>query len=121
DFHVTGVQTCALPIFLRHLYGAMTGRRMALTAPQDLPRGPDAATGEVSSLDIATVGPQPTVAGEGDVGMIYQRNSYYAEREAFSVATQGIVHTADGREIAISAALHMSREYVEQSSLTITA
>lgn len=108
-------------MILQHLYEAMTGRRMTLMAPQDLPRGPEAATVEVSSLDIAAVASQPAAESEGDAGMIYQRNSYYAEREAFSVATQGIVHTADGREIAISAALHMSREYVEQSSLTITA
>lgn len=105
-------------LILRHLYESMTGRRLVLNAPEDLPSPAPHTEGGGRTLDIALAGPAP---GEGGVGIIYQRNSYYAESEAFSFAARGIVRTADGREIAIDAALHMSREYVEQNSLTITA
>lgn len=104
-------------LILQHLYETMTGRKLVLQAPEDIPPSARNTEGQEQTLDISLAGPAPA----GGMGIIYQRQSYYAEAESFSLTARGAVRTADGREIAISAALHMSREYVEQSSLTITA
>lgn len=99
----------------------LTGRRIKLYRPNagncpntcptpNASREPSAASG--------TTSPQNNRLGWG---MIYEsRESHYeAERTFFSAG--GLIRTADGREIAFTAELTMSREFFSESQTTLRA
>ena len=69
--------------------------------------------------------PDPGAARQGTQragwGLEYQRRESFEESERTSVAVQGLVRTAEGREIAFTLELSMSREWREEGSLTVTA
>src|SRR5690606_21908344 len=73
DFHVTGVQTCALPIFLRHagvqLFGGLPDGAVRLPAARPLSaaggRGDGGAGAGVRSRRVATGGMPADRPGEG--------------------------------------------------------
>ncbi len=54
-------------------------------------------------------------------GMVYQNYRSHSESEQTSFQAQGVVLTADGREIAIDLQLNMSREFFSESTLTLRA
>lgn len=54
-------------------------------------------------------------------GMIYHHESQYHEKETMDFQAQGIIKTADGKEIDIAVGLHMNREYYEAHQTTIKA
>lgn len=98
-------------LIIAQLYREITGRELKLSTPEQLPGAPAAA-----ALDLPASTPAPPVTG-----LVYERRTHYAESEAFQFAAQGKVLTRDGREIAISASLTMSRSFVATSSLTLAA
>lgn len=103
-------------LLLQYLYKSMTGRQLALSTPEELVAAAPAGE-QLLAISLENIPLSVRTA----VGVVYQRDSFYAEREAFSMSAQGLVRTQDGREIVISTALHMSREYVEHNSLTLVA
>ncbi|HWI50855.1 MAG TPA: hypothetical protein VNT01_01775 [Symbiobacteriaceae bacterium] len=54
-------------------------------------------------------------------GVDYQLHERYAETESLQFAAQGVIHTADGQEIAFAVDLQMSRQFVQESNLRIRA
>lgn len=54
-------------------------------------------------------------------GMTYRLEETYLERESTQFTAQGVVHTADGKEIRLELELNMSREFVSRTSLTVGA
>src|SRR5690606_39806584 len=63
DFHVTGVQTCALPIWIPRRVHVPTRRRDSAESPRDVPPSrPHAATADVPPRDRR---PQEDPEGEG--------------------------------------------------------
>lgn len=52
-------------------------------------------------------------------GVEYERHETHYEAEQTSFAAQGVVRTTDGKEIAFSLELEMSREFVEQSDVSV--
>ena len=52
-------------------------------------------------------------------GFAYERHERYEEQEAVAFQAQGKVRTADGREIAFQVDFQMSRQFVEESRLSI--
>jgi hypothetical protein len=54
-------------------------------------------------------------------GMVYQNYRSHSESEQTSFQAQGVVRTADGREIAIDVQLNMSREFFSESLQTLRA
>jgi len=54
-------------------------------------------------------------------GLDYQYRESYSEAESTSFSAQGLVQTADGRQIDISVSLNMSREFIQEKQLTIKA
>ncbi len=62
----------------------------------------------------------PALQGRGR-GLEYNIKESYQEQAKMSFISQGIVRTADGRQINFSVKLNMSREFAEQHSVTIRA
>lgn len=91
---------------------AMTGRKIRILSMKDL-HPADAAPQE------------PLAAGEqaaqqpAGFGVEYERHETHYEAEQTSFQAQGMVRTADGREISFSLQLSMSREYLEQSDVSV--
>lgn len=54
-------------------------------------------------------------------GAVYEREETTVEQESTRFSAQGVVHTADGREIELSVELNMSREFISHSNLTVRA
>lgn len=52
-------------------------------------------------------------------GAIYSLEEIHYESEAAQFTTQGIVHTADGKEIQLALELNMSREFLSQTRLSV--
>jgi hypothetical protein len=54
-------------------------------------------------------------------GAVYHAEETTLESESTQFSAQGIVRTADGREIQLSVELNMSREFISHTSLTVRA
>lgn len=54
-------------------------------------------------------------------GLIYDYSEYHYEKESISFSAQGLIKTADGREINIDLQLNMTREFMEQKEIHIRA
>ena len=60
-----------------------------------------------------------TAPSKAGWGFIYERHESHMETEALSFKANGIVNTADGKQIAIQLQFNMSRSFAATSSLTI--
>ncbi len=113
-------------LVLQHFYEAITGHPMHMIDPAEIPssEGGSAQTLRVDATPpAAQTNPQvsapiPATAG---YGMTYQRHERYQEQEKLQFKAAGVVRTQDGRELAFSTSLSMSRNYVEESNLIIRA
>ncbi len=86
---------------------------------------------EIRFLRIEKVENQDPAADRGGVrqedaqrhgwGMEYEFEHTHREREDVGFQAQGIIRTADGKELAFSLELDMSREYIEKNMLSIRA
>jgi hypothetical protein len=103
-------------VILQALYEAITGRKMIFADPLKLNDG-------TLSLDGAATAPTPQPAAEQSAGygLIYQHHERYQEQEKMQFNATGVIRTEDGREIAFSTSLSMSRSYTEESNLIIRA
>ncbi|RYZ82664.1 MAG: hypothetical protein EOO68_34060, partial [Moraxellaceae bacterium] len=102
-------------LILQRLYEAITGKPMNMVDPSAL-----AADGSLRMLDVDSVPQQSQVAARDSsegYGLIYQRQERYQEQEKLEFKAEGIIKTQDGREIAISTSLKMSRTYSEESNI----
>jgi hypothetical protein len=104
-------------MILQRLYETITGRQMNLVDPSELATNNQAQTLEVNGAPSQT--PATPVAESAGFGMVYQRHERYQEQEKIQFKAEGVIQTQDGREIAFSTSLSMSRDYVEESSLII--
>ena len=91
----------------------------------------EAITGKrIKLLDAVTLNQPPTAGarlGNGnspvpaDWGMEYDLHESYAEMEQTTVSAQGVIRTADGREISFQLDLSMSRSYYEETNVSVRA
>jgi hypothetical protein len=96
---------------IRRMIKSITGRDWSVQVPQSLEGNPDfkAAAAQPAAAAVASPGES---AG---FGLIIDRYLSFEESETLSVQAEGSVTTADGREIAVSMNLTMSRSfYAEQ-------
>lgn len=54
-------------------------------------------------------------------GLNYQYSEFHLEQESVNFNAEGIVHTADGKEIDISLAVGMTRQFMSQQNISIKA
>ena len=106
-------------MIIEAMYQSITGRNISLSSPADIQSGKE---GKTKTLSVDTSPPaQAVTTRNSGPGLIYQRHERYQEQESMRFQAVGIVRTADGREIDFSVAMNMSREFVQESSLTLEA
>lgn len=116
-------------MILQQLYESITGQSMNLLEPQELkpsenkpatskPMTAKTTTGK-PTLEVETAVANTTVQRRVSGAIVYNRHERYQEKEQLQFQAEGVIRTKDGREIAFTAQLGMSREYVEESNLTI--
>lgn len=99
----------------------LTGRRIKLYRPTS-GNGPGDCPKSLASQKQQKTNGEPSPQNDRlGWGMIYEshQSHYEAERTAFSAG--GLIRTADGREIAFTAELTMSREFYSESQTTLRA
>jgi len=106
-------------MILKNLYETITGQPMNILEPGAL-----AIEGANLDLEISAaqqnridVHATRTDAKTMGNGLVYQRQTRYQEQEKMEFKAEGLIRTADGREIAFSTSLTMSRNYVEESGI----
>lgn len=110
---------------LRLLVEQLTGRKVEVVDAGKLTGGdaatdPPAELGEAASR-LGTTPSAPAGNGRAGWGATYSLEEVHYESEASQFTAQGIVHTADGKEIRLALELNMSREFVSHTSLSVRA
>lgn len=97
---------------LKLLVEKLTGRKLELFDARQMNNGKEVEL-------------PPEQASRGDPrqgwGAVYHVEETTLERESTQFSAQGIVRTADGREIRLSVELNMSREFISHANLTVRA
>lgn len=94
---------------------AMTGMKIRILSLKDF-QSADTAVEPIQGPTSATTQTAPPAAG---YGIEYERHETRYETEQTSFSAQGLVKTADGREIAFTLQLSMRREHLEQSDVNV--
>ncbi len=106
-------------LIVRHMVKAITGQDFKLFSPGELTAGND--TGN-TNIEIAATPPppanQPPSAG---FGLVYEHHIAYQESESMSFSATGSIETQDGKSIAFSVSLNMSREFRMETDLSFRA
>jgi len=101
-----------LKLIVEHL----TGKEIKLMHPSEMESVPaDAEVAEASSQK------QAAAEGRQGWGLVYDYYESHYESESTSFSAQGVVQTADGREINIGVELNMSREFFSEEQLSLRA
>ena len=113
-------------IVLKQLYESITGRTMNMIDPSAVPiNAPGGSEARPQTLQADTIPPsvsQPvSISSSAGFGLTYQHLERYQEQEKMQFNAEGVIRTQDGREIAFSTSLNMSRSYVEESNLIVQA
>jgi len=100
---------------LKLIVERLTGRRIRLLSlddvrPQDPGTGPDAVSPEQRPAEPAL-----------GFGVEYDLHESYRESESVSFSAEGVVNTADGKQISFRVALNMSREFAREVDVSIRA
>lgn len=103
-------------LLIKLLVEQLTGKKINLMSPDGI--------GDAQSQAETTDVPDPDLANTDSRqgwGLVYDYYESHYESESTSFSAQGVVHTADGREINISVELNMSREFMSQQQLSLRA
>jgi len=92
----------------------LTGRKIKLLSAEDLDPGQKPV--EDPHPDAAEQ--QKTQPGEG-FGVAYDYSETHYESEQITFSAEGVIKTADGKEIKFSVTVGMSREFVSQENIAI--
>lgn len=110
---------------LRLLVEQLTGRKVEVVDAGELGAAetgaaPPAALGEAASR-LGTTPPAAAGNGRAGWGATYSLEEFHYESEASRFTAQGVVHTADGKEIRLALELHMSREFASHTRVSVRA
>jgi hypothetical protein len=101
---------------IRAMILAFTGREARVFNAADLQVEHPASSVPNPTPSPESLSPPAQAAG---FGIEYDRRESYSESEQTNLQASGVVRTADGKEIAFSLALSMSRSYHEESSTSL--
>jgi hypothetical protein len=93
----------------------LTGKVMDIRMPQE---GVEAGS---ETLPAATGGTPQPVQNAGNFGLEYDYYESHYEYESTSFSAEGIIRTADGREINFNAQLNMTREFMSEQHISVRA
>ncbi len=103
---------------LKSLVERLTGKELKLLQPGDL-QDPCGCRSDPANS------PAPDTAAQSSDregwGLVYDYYESHYESEQVSFSAQGVVHTADGKQIDISLELNMSREFYSEQHLSLRA
>jgi len=103
---------------LKNLIERFTGRKIQIMRPQDLKNPSDYTCETPARAKPAEI---PTESEREGWGLIYDHYEFHYESESTAFAAEGLIRTADGREIDFSANLAMSREFMSASRTQVRA
>lgn len=112
---------------LKHLYESIPGRPMNMIDPSATPINTPEGSTETRPQTLQADAIPPSVSlpvstsSSAGFGLTYQHLERYQEQEKMQFNAEGVIRTQDGREIAFSTSLSMSRSYMEESNLSIRA
>ncbi len=113
-------------MIIEAMYKAITGRDLNMTVPAGAQPQSDTKTqadpttqAGTRTLNVEASPPVQIMSRGSGPGLTYQRHERYQEQETMRFQAEGVVRTADGREIRFSVAMNMSREFVQESNLNI--
>lgn len=102
---------------IRNMIKSMTGHDFKLFSPTELSAKDGSST---ASVDMPAEPPAQQAPSAG-FGFVYEQRTLHQESESTHFSAQGLIQTADGKNIDFSMQLSMSREFRLETSLTITA
>lgn len=110
---------------LRLLVEQLTGRKVEVVDADELgaaeaKAAPPGALGEAAS-SLGTTPPAAAGNGRAGWGATYSLEEVHYESEASRFTAQGVVHTADGKEIRLALELNMSREFASHTRMSVRA
>ncbi|PKM80230.1 MAG: hypothetical protein CVU89_14690 [Firmicutes bacterium HGW-Firmicutes-14] len=117
EFKLTGEDKLKI-IIVEKMIAALTGKKIKIKVPEIKRDCEDLTLDELK----AKLG-----EGNGDIrqregwGIEYDYHEMYYEHEQTSFSAQGIVRTADGKEIDFSVDLTMSRTFMQEQNISIRA
>lgn len=124
DATVDGIDDLKVTL-LRLLVEQLTGRSVDVFDGDTLKEAESAAAPSPELMEAAARqgATQSSATGNGRVGWgaTYTLEETHLEREATQFTAEGIVRTADGKEIRLSLELNMSREFASHTSLSLRA
>jgi len=97
---------------VRRMVKEITGQELNVFSPDEL-------QGKVDEVTYQEPIQAPTRATDNSDGLIYQRSMSYFESETMSFNAEGNIATKDGRNIAFSVSLFMSRSFYVESNLSV--
>lgn len=109
--------------FLRLLIEQLTGRAVQVFDASQIKADAEPPS-ELAAAAQQQQAAQSGAAGGNDRvgwGLNYQYEEIHQESETTQFTAQGIVHTADGKEIALTLELNMARSYASHTSLSVRA
>lgn len=116
DKQLDAYDNLALQI-VRRMVKAVTGHDFKLFSPEEL---------RVMAEQVRFLDPQPPPAASitqdaTGMGLVYERTMSFSESEATTFKAEGSITTRDGKSIAFSVLLGMSRSFHMESNLNIRA
>jgi hypothetical protein len=95
----------------------LTGRQIRVFSLQDIQ--PASAAPAIADPDTAV---QPAASGgPTGFGIEYDHHAVHVESEQTRFSAQGVVRTADGREVTFAVELSMTRSYREETTISVRA
>ncbi len=100
-------------LLLQKFLESITGKKIKLVLPEKI---------RLNNTDLRLERlPQTNLQSRQGWGIIYSASEQYSEHESMSFAAQGLVKTADGREISIGLELNVSRDFAYSSNINFRA
>lgn len=96
---------------IRRMFKEMTGLDLQLFSPDQL-------QAQAEQIDIQQ--PPPPASAGASQDLIYQQSISYFESETTSFDTEGSITTKDGKSIAFSLSMSMSRSFYTETTMTLS-
>ncbi len=107
---------------VQQLVKALTGHGFKIFSADELTANPDNGTPIDTSNDAAkTTPPTENQLAPAGFGLAYEHRTTYQESESTSFTANGTIKTQDGKSIEFSVKLNMSREFLLETSQSVSA
>lgn len=102
---------------LQEMIERITGKKLKIFSTSNFDTEPkQLSEGQSEEIPKSITAPEKN---EEQIGMIYDFYESHHEYETTEFTSNGVIQTEDGREIAISITLNMSREFYSENSLQV--